>query len=134
MTRSPRPWPKRVAAGSAVFIGALGLTVLAGWFSDTPALARVVPQLPPMTRNAAGCFLLCGLAMFMAALGSPRWPVVLCAGIVSAGTLLTILEFAFRMNEGIDELLGPSYFTVKLSSPGRMSPVGAMCFALGSTG
>ncbi len=31
-----RPWPRRLAAGSAVFIFALGLTVLAGWFFHTP--------------------------------------------------------------------------------------------------
>jgi hypothetical protein len=28
-----RPWPTRLAVASAVFIIALGLTVLAGWFS-----------------------------------------------------------------------------------------------------
>jgi hypothetical protein len=56
------------------------------------------------------------------------------AGIVSAGSLLTIFEFVFRLNAGIDELLGPSYITVKLSSPGRMSPAGAICFALASMG
>jgi two-component system sensor histidine kinase/response regulator len=112
----------------------LGLTVLAGWIFHIPALVQLLPQLPPMARNAAACFLLCGLALLMAALGSPRWPVVVCAGIVSAGSLLTIFEFVFRLNGGIDELLGPSYITVKLSSPGRMSPVGAICFALGSIG
>ena len=35
-----RPWPRRLAAGSAVFIFALGLTVLAGWFFHTPALIQ----------------------------------------------------------------------------------------------
>jgi uncharacterized membrane protein YciS (DUF1049 family) len=117
-----------------VFVVALGLTVLAGWISHTPALVQLLPHLPPMTRNAAVCFLLCGLALLMVALGSPRWPVVVCAGIVSAGSLLTIFEFVFRLNAGIDELLGPSYITDKLSSPGRMSPAGAICFALASMG
>jgi two-component system sensor histidine kinase/response regulator len=117
-----------------VFVVALGLTVLAGWISHTPALVQLLPQLPPMTRNAAACFLLCGLALLMVALGSPRWPVIVCAGLVSAGSLLTIVEFVFRLNAGIDEILGPSYITVKLSSPGRMSPAGAICFALGSMG
>jgi len=129
-----RPWPTRLAAGSAVFIFTLGLTVLAGWFSHTPALVQFLPQLPPMTRNTAACFVLCGLALLMVALRSPRWLVVVCAGIVSAVSILTVVEYVFRVNIGIDELLGPSYITVKLSSPGRMAPVSAICFALGSVG
>ena len=121
-TVQARAWPTRVAAGSAVFIVALGLAVLAGWFFHAAALVQVLPQLPPMTRNAAACFVLCGLALLMLARGSPRWPVVVCAGMAGAVSLLTIFEFAFGVNTGIDELLGPSYIAVKLSSPGRMSP------------
>lgn len=129
-----RRWPTRLAAGSAAFVVALGLTVLAGWFSHAPALVQLVPQLPPMTRNAAACFLLCGLALLMAALRRSRWLVIVCAGIASAVSVLTIFEYIFRVNAGIDEFLGPSYITVKLSSPGRMAPVTAICFALGSMG
>ncbi len=127
-----RPWPTRLAAGSAVFTVALGLTVLAGWFAHAPALVQFLPQLPAMTRNAAACFLLCGIALLTEALRGPRWLVVVCAGIVSVVSVLTIVEYVFRVNAGIDELLGPSYITVKLSSPGRMAPVSAICFALGS--
>ena len=123
-----------MAASSAVFSVALGVTVLAGWLSHTPALVQFLPHLPPMTRNAAACFVLSGLALFMAARGRARGMVVACAGAVGVVSLLTVLEFAFGVDAGIDELLGPSYITVKLSSPGRMSPVGALCFALFSIG
>jgi hypothetical protein len=58
-----RAWPTRVATGSALFVVALGLIVLAGWFSHTTALIQFKPHMPPMTRNAAACFLLCGLAL-----------------------------------------------------------------------
>ena len=115
-----------------MFIVALGLTVLAGWFSHTPALIQLLPHLPPMTRNAATCFVLCGLALLMVALGSRRWLVVVCAGMVSAVSLLTIFEYVFSVSDGIDELLGPSYVAVKLSSPGRMASATAICFVLGS--
>ena len=123
-----------MAASSAVFSVALGVTVLAGWLTHTPVLVQFQPHLPPMTRNAAACFVLSGLALFMAARGSARGMVVACAGTVGVVSLLTVLEFAFGVDAGIDELLGPSYITVKLSSPGRMSPVGALCFALVSIG
>ena len=127
-----RPWPTHLAAGSAVFNVALGLTVLVGWFSRTPALVQLLPQLPPMTRNAAVCFVLCGLALLMVALRSPRWLVVVCAGIVSVVSILTLVEYVFHVNSGIDELLGPSYIAVNLSNPGRMAPISALCFALGA--
>ena len=127
-------WPTRLATGSAVFVIALGLMVLAGWFSHTPALIQVLPHLPPMTRNAAACFLLTGVALLMVALGGPRWLVVLCAGTVAAVSLLTLSEYVFGLNVGIDEFLGPSYINVKLSSPGRMSPVGSICFVSSAVG
>ena len=129
-----RTWPRRVATGSALFVVALGLIVLAGWFSHTTALIQFKPHMPPMTRNAAACFLLCGLALLTVIFRGPSWLVVVSAGIVSAGSVLTIVEYVFRVNIGIDELLGPSYLILKESSPGRMAPVTAICFALGSMG
>lgn len=129
-----RPWPTRVAVGSALFMVALGGTVLAGWFSRTPALIQFGFQLPPMTRNAAACSLLCGVALLIVVLRGPRWLTVVCAGIVSTVCILTIVEFVFGVNVGIDELLGPSYIPIRLSSPGRMAPVAAICFGLGSMG
>jgi len=136
MTETVRvgPWPTRAATGSAVFIVALGLTVLVGWFSHTTSLIQFESHLPPMTRNAAACFLLCGFAMLTVVRRGPRWLVVVCAGIVGAISVLTIGEYAFRANAGIDELLGPSYIALEVSSPGRMAPVVALCFALASVG
>src|SRR5262249_58132681 len=86
------------------------------------------------TRNAAVCLLLCGVALLMIALKRSRWLVIVCMGIVSIVSVLTIVEYFFRVNAGIDELLGPSHITVKPSSPGRMAPVAAICFAMGSIG
>lgn len=88
-----RPWPTRAAVGSALFMVALGGTVLAGWFSHTPALIQFEFQLPPMTRNAAACSLLCGVALLIVVLRGPRWLTVVCAGIVSAISILTVVEY-----------------------------------------
>jgi hypothetical protein len=121
-----------LAAGSAVFVEALGLAVLVGWFSHTPALIQLLPHLPPMTRNAAACFLLCGLALLTLALRGPRWLVVVSAGLVSAVCLLRIVEIVFRVDLGTNELLGPSYINVGLVRRGGMAPLTAICFALGS--
>jgi signal transduction histidine kinase/CheY-like chemotaxis protein len=129
-----RPWQTNVAAGSAVVSMALGLTVLVGWFAHIPTLVQVLPHLPPMTGNAAACFVLTGLALLMVAVGSPRWLVVACAAVVSVVGLLTIVELIFSVDTGIDDLLGSLYIAVKVSDPGRMSPAGAACFVLASVG
>ena len=127
-----REWPRRLAAASGVFILALGLSVLAGWFFHFPALFQLRPEWPPVTRNAAACFVLCGLALLILVHGKPNWIVVACAGLVGAVSLLTIVEYIFGVNAGIDELLGPAYVTVTSSSPGRMYPAAASCFAVAS--
>ena len=122
--------PTYLAAASAVFTLVLGVAVLAGWFLHIPALVQILPHLPPMTRNRGRVF-------------PAVWPGPAVPGRRRAArgwlspareqsaslSLLTILEFIFNVNAGIDELLGPS-ITFKLSSPGRMSPVAAVCFSL----
>ena len=127
-----RRWPARLAAGAAVLVMALGATVLAGWFSYSPALIQVLPQLPPMTRNTAACFLLCGLALLMLALRGPRWLVVMFAGMAGVLSLLTLVEIVIRVDLGINEILGPSYINVGLVRRGGMAPLTAICFALSS--
>src|SRR6185295_2557932 len=123
-------WPTYFAAGSAVCAVALGVVVLAGWFFHLPALIQIRPHLLPMPRNAAAGFVLCGLALLSIAIRGPRWLVLVCAGFAGTLSVLTILEFAFRVNLGVDELLGPSYISLPASRPGRMSPAGAVCFTL----
>ena len=125
-----RRWPTRVAAGAAVFVLALGLTVLTGWFTHSVVMVQLVARLPPMTRNAAACFLLCGLALLLVVRGGPRWLAIGVAGVAGGVGLLTFAEYVFRVNAGIDELLGPSYIVLKQSSPGRMAPASAVCFAV----
>ena len=109
---------------------ALGVTVLAGWFFHVPRLIQFVPHLPPMTRNAAASFALSGLALLLTLGNRPRWLIGVCAGLVGALSLLTIVQFALGVNIGVDELLGPAYITEPMLAPGRMSPAGAVCFIL----
>ena len=125
-------WPRRLAAASGVCILALGLTVLVGWFLHFSVLFQLRPEWPPVTRNAAACFVLCGLALLAVVHRKPNWIVVASAGLVGAVSLLTIVEYVFGVNAGIDELLGPAYVTVTFSSPGRMYAPAATCFAMAS--
>src|SRR5215212_8183286 len=121
-----RPWPTRLATGAAVLVIVLGLTVLAGWISRTPELIQLLPHLPPMTRNTAASSLLCGLALLMLALRGPRWLVVMCAAMVSAVSLLRIVEIVFQVTVAINELLGPSDINVGIVRRGGMAPLTAI--------
>jgi signal transduction histidine kinase/DNA-binding response OmpR family regulator len=127
-------WPLRLAAGAGVLLIALGLAVLVGWSMHVPALIQLRPSLPPMSRNTAASFVLCGAALLLLVFRGPRWLVTACAGAVAAASLLTFAEFVTGIDAGIDQILGPAYITIKSSTPGRMSPVGAICLALGSVG
>ncbi|MDM0065070.1 ATP-binding protein [Variovorax sp. J31P207] len=117
-----------------MFIIAVGSTALVGWFTGSPALIQLLPHLPPMTRNAALCFMLCGVALWILARGGPRWTVVACACVVGLLAALTLCQIFLRLDIGIDELLGSSYIAVKLVRPGRMAPVTAACFLMAAIG
>ena len=120
----------RFAAAAGMFLAALGLIVLVGWFSHTLALVQVLPQLPPVRRNAAVCMTLSGIALLGVALRGPRWLVIACTGLAGVVSGLTLVEYAFHVNIGIDELLGSNYIG---GSPGaRMTAVAAVCFAASS--
>ena len=127
-----REWPRRLAAASGVFILALGLTALAGWFFHVPVLLQLQPGWPPVTRNAAACFVLSGVALLIVSLRKPSWLVLACVGSVGAVSLLTIFEHVVGVNVGIDELLGSAYLTAEPSRPGRMYPPAAACFVIAS--
>ena len=109
---------------------ALGLVVLAGWLFHVPTLIQIRPHLPPMTRNAAAGFALCGVALLSIVFDGPRRLVVVCAGLAGALSLLTIVEIVFGVNLGVDDLLGEPYITAPMLQPGRMSPAGSVCFLL----
>lgn len=115
-----------------MFLAALGLIVLVGWFSHTLALVQVLPQLPPVRRNAALCLALSGIALLGVALRGPRWLVIACTGLAGVVSVLTLVEYAFPVNIGIDELLGPNDITGGGSPAARMTAVAAVCFAASS--
>lgn len=127
-----RPWPTSLAAGSAVLLILLGATVLAGWIAKVPTLIQLRPELPPMTRNVAASFLLVGVALLVLSLRGPRWIAALCAVPVLVVSCVSYADFAFRLDSGIHEILGPSYINVQLRSPGRMAPITAVSLAVTS--
>jgi PAS domain S-box-containing protein len=125
-------WTARIFA---LAITALGLVVLIGWAMDIAALKSVMAGLATMKVNTALGFLLAGTSLFLAGRRqvAPVWrnSHVVPAAVVALLGLLTLGEYIFTADFGIDQLL----FTVdpepmNRAPPGRMAAATAAGFAL----
>ena len=111
----------------------LGLTVLAGWYTHNETLLHVMPSFVAMAYNTSLGFFLCGLSLTASSLSGARLAriaALTAALVVSALSLLTLAEYAFELNLGIDQLLMHSYTRASVTHPGRMALSTALCFAL----
>ena len=105
----------------------LGVVVLFGWYTQNITLIQIHPTFVPMQYNTALGFLLCGIGILSASFNLNRVAIV-CGGTVCAVGVITLAEYVFGVNLGIDQLLMEHYITVETSSPGRMAPNTALCF------
>ncbi len=123
----------RFAATLAI---ALAVAALAGWAFDVPALRSLVPHAVEMKANTALLQILSGAALLILAEPvSPRLRDLArafgaCVALIAA---LTLSQYLFRWNAGIDELLfrddGHAFNLIR----GRMSPYSACAYlALGA--
>lgn len=124
-------------AGIAVTL--VGCIVILGWMFDIAILKSVWPGLVTMKANTALCFILSGISLWLLdrrRVGK-RWnklgfiqPEIL-AILVIIISLLTLLEYGFNLNFGIDQLLFKESATaIATSTPGRMGPNTALTFLL----
>jgi signal transduction histidine kinase len=116
----------------------VGFLVLIGWIFNITFLKSIFPDLVSMKPNAAVAFILSGLALAVLARRSRQLTVeknnriILFAalGVILIGAL-TLFEYLFRWDLGIDQLLvREGTYTVNTFMPGRMSPLAAICFLL----
>ncbi|HUK89935.1 MAG TPA: PAS domain S-box protein [Blastocatellia bacterium] len=121
----------QVAAATAAMAGSLGLI---GWIFDVGALKSICPNLATMKANTALAFVLQGTALWtLAAPRSGRRRRLIgqaCAAISCVIGLLSLLEYIFRQDFGIDQILFKASQTAPGQPPGRMSPVTALEFVL----
>lgn len=129
MNESIRKNPHHFLRAIGGILTLLGATILIGWFLRSPALVQILPDLAPMRPNTALSFLLCGLGMIAATTGHGAFRIS-CGLIVSVLGLLTIFEYRFLSDLGIDRLIVEPFTTIKTPHPGRMSPLTAFCFLL----
>ncbi|MHC5758635.1 PAS domain S-box protein [Nostoc sp.] len=130
----------KVASAIAVFIGSV---VLVGWWLGIEVLKRGFPGSPAtMKVNTAVCFVLCGMSLWLFLKAGeknsklfPHFPTLLisqvCAIAVTTIAALTLCQYQFGWNLGIDELVfRDSLTSIATSHPGRMGVNTAVNFIL----
>lgn len=119
------------AANAVVLL--VGLLVLVGWILDVPVLKAVVPGLATMKPNTAVGFFLAGMALWLFQDELiRRWKRRLalgCSFTVSVIGLLTLMEYLWGWDLGIDQLLFRDVAqSAEAVAPGRMSLTTALSF------
>ena len=119
-------------AGVVVFL--VGSSVLLGWLLDVDSLKSVFPKFVTMKANTAVAFMLSGIAITCARIQDIRWLrgfATVCAGLVTAIGLATLLQYLGHADFGIDQLLiRESADSLQTLSPGRMAPMTATNFIM----
>lgn len=126
----------RVISALTILVGCL---VLIGWLFDIPALKSILPRFVTMKANTALAFILTGAALWILSSGTPKSRIqrflrliaYAAASIVLLTGLITLSEYVFGADLGIDQLLfREAKTTAAASFPGRMAPVTAFNFIL----
>ena len=130
---------RKISLWLAIIVIAAGLAVLIGWILDIPAIKSIHPSLVSMKANTAFCFLLTGISMWLLQIKSQETVVSVSnirivrffAVIIFFTGLLTIIEYIFKLNLGLDQLLlTEPAGTIRTTNPGRMSLITAVNFSL----
>jgi PAS domain S-box-containing protein len=114
----------------------VGLLVLFGWVFDIPSLTSLFLGLATMKANSALAFFLAGFSLWLAStkreIPAQRRDVIAkaCAMFTVLIGLLTLGEYIFSQDFGIDQLLIKDRLTPENAFPGRMAPVTALNFSL----
>jgi PAS domain S-box-containing protein len=121
----------RIAGGTAIVAGSI---VIVGWILDIQYLKSILPNLVSMKPNAAIAFVLTGMALLLhASSASAKQRLIsrFLASLVLLVGLVTIAEYAFNWDAGIDQLLfNEPQGTIGTFLPGRMALSSAMSFCL----
>ncbi|MDO3627946.1 PAS domain S-box protein [Mucilaginibacter sp. BT774] len=118
---------------------ATGIVVILGWILNILILKRIIPGFVNMVFNTALSFVLLGGALLTTQYPQRKYRNILYLFLSFAGTLIglvTLLQFIFHFNAGIDELFVKD--TEKVSSShlflGRMAVNSAICITIFGSG
>ena len=125
---------RRASQVASAIVIAIGFLVLLGWLFEIPALKSMPPGLATMKANTALAFMLAGISLWLTSAKQENQRLDriarACAILTALIGLLTISEYIFSQNLGIDQLLFKDKLTPESAYPGRMSPVTALNLCL----
>ena len=103
-----------------------GIIVMLGWIFNIPVLQQIIPGFVSMVFNMALCFVLFGSALLVTQYRSYKYQAViyfLPSLICTLVGLITLLQFIFHFNTGLDQLFITDNQPVSSSHlfPGRMA-------------
>lgn len=121
----------------------IGAIAWIGWLLDIAVLQSIIPGLVRIKVNTATGLILSGAALWWWHRHSQekvistqlkfRLYASLCSIVVILICVLTLAQFIFNVDLGIDQLLFRDTYTID-APPGRMSPLSAFCFMLAGIG
>ena len=114
-----------------LFIILISCLVVVGWITDNPFLKSMIPGQVAMKFNTALCFGLTGISLLILDNKKSRPLLIICSVTVILIGTLTLCEYLFNWNAGIDELLWKTGDTIlKGVPPGRPSIPASFNFIL----
>jgi PAS domain S-box-containing protein len=123
----------KLSTAAGLITVVMGLIVLIGWQFDFTILKSFQLSVVPMMANTAAAFLLTGFALIFFQRSSivTNIFVRVCATVTALVGLLTLFQYFFGWDFGIDQILfrDPG-ISVASSYPGRMAPNTALNFLL----
>ncbi|MCU7555231.1 response regulator [Alteromonas sp. ASW11-19] len=107
--------------------GIIGVTVIAGWRLQIPALVQINQQFVPMQFNTALAFV--GICIAGVSLQMARFKLATSiAAFIGGLAALTLIQYIAGVNLNIDELFQSHSIVTNTSHPGRMAPNTAVSF------
>lgn len=116
---------KRLSYSTAAITLAVGVAVLIGWYTGSHLLKASSPAGLVMKANTAAAFVLCGasLLLILAGRSTGIWIARVFSSSVALIGLVTLCEYAFSWNPGLDQLLFREEGRLMATShAGRMAP------------
>lgn len=120
---------RHVVFAPGLVVAFVGLVVLMGWWAQVSAIVQLRAGYVPMQPNTALCFVGCGLAC-VALAADKALPARLLACVVFALSSVTLSQYLFGVDWGVDTMLLEPHVDTLTAYSGRMSPVTAVAFML----
>lgn len=112
---------------TGIFTMLIGLAVVYGWSTQSNALVQILPSFEPMKFNTAVSLGFLGAALFLFSYNRKILALAAASVTLLIGAI-TITQYLFHLNLGIDNLFFEPFLQKRTEYPGRMSSNTALAF------